>query len=65
MKKFVTYEKLSKQKKRELDKRKRGTWGPMSPVTRRPRDPKAYVRKKTRENRDEPLNAGSFSIHDR
>ena len=49
MEKFVPYEKLSKKKKRELDLKRRKTWGPISPVTRKPQNPKAYKRKKTRK----------------
>ena len=45
MKSFVPYEKLSKKKKRALDRGKRGVWG-ISPVTRKPDNPKAYKRKK-------------------
>ena len=33
MKKFVQYEKLSKSKKRELDRKKRVTWGNVNPGT--------------------------------
>lgn len=46
--KFVPYGKLSKKKKRELDRARRGCWGGMSPVTRRGENPKAYKRKKIR-----------------
>ena len=42
--KFVPYEKLSKKKKREADRARRGSWGGINPVTRRPDDPKAYKR---------------------
>ena len=49
MEKFVPYEKLSKKKKRELNAKRRKTWGTMSPVTRKPQNPKAYNRKKTRK----------------
>lgn len=45
---FVPYEKLSKKKKRELDRAKRGDWGGISPVTRRAPDTKKYDRKKLR-----------------
>ena len=45
MEKFVPYEKLSKKKKRELDRKRRKTWS-VNPVTRRPQNPKAYNRKK-------------------
>jgi hypothetical protein len=42
--KFVPYDKLSKKKKREADRARRGNWGGLNPVTRRPEDPKAYKR---------------------
>ena len=48
MEKYTPYEKLSKKKKRELDAKRRGTWGAISPVTRMPMNPKAYKRQKTR-----------------
>ncbi|MCR5782445.1 MAG: hypothetical protein K6G90_06860 [Clostridia bacterium] len=47
MDKFIPYEKLSKKKKRELDLKKRKTWA-ISPVTRKPANPKAYNRQKAR-----------------
>ncbi len=43
MKSYVPYHKLSKKRKRELNARKRETWS-ISPVTRKPPDPKAYKR---------------------
>ena len=46
--KFVPYDKLSKKKKREADRARRGSWGALSPVTRRAPDPKAYRREKLR-----------------
>ncbi len=52
MEKYVPYEKLSKKKKRELDAKKRGTWGSFSPVTRKPENSKAYNRKKHRIGRE-------------
>ena len=45
MKKFVPYEKLSKSKKRELDRIKRVTWGSVNPVTRKVERKKLYKRK--------------------
>ena len=45
MSSFVPYEKLSKKKKRELDRQRRNVWG-ISPITRKPENPKAYKRKK-------------------
>lgn len=54
MKKFIAYEKLSKKKKRELDRKRRGSWNGINPVTRRPADPKAYKRTKARKWIDDP-----------
>jgi hypothetical protein len=48
MEKFIPYEKLSKKEKRRLDAARRNTWGSLSPVTRRPENPRAYKRKKLR-----------------
>ena len=45
--KFIPYEKLSKKEKEKLNKARRQTWGPMSPVTRKPENSKAYNRAKT------------------
>ena len=53
MEKFIPYEKLSKKKKREQDSRRMTIWT-ISPVTRRPKDPKAYNRKKTQDRYDDP-----------
>ena len=52
MSNFTPYEKLSKKKKREFDRAKRGTWA-ISPITRKPANPKAYKRKKTVKPDDE------------
>lgn len=49
MEKFIAYEKLSKKKKRELDTKRRASWGTLSPVTRKPANPKAYNRRKARK----------------
>ena len=49
MEKIITYEKLSKKKKRELDAKRRGSWGGVNPVTRKPENPKAYNRRKARK----------------
>jgi hypothetical protein len=51
MKAFVPYEKLSKKKRREADRKKRDTWGALNPVTRKPPNPKAYNRRKARMER--------------
>lgn len=44
--KFVPFEKRSKKEKRRLNAQKRGGWGELNPVTRKPQNPKAYNRKK-------------------
>ena len=48
MEKYIPYEKLSKKKQRELDAKRRGSWGGINPVTRKPENPKAYNRQKAR-----------------
>jgi len=52
MEKFIPYEKLSKKKKRELDAGRRTLWA-ISPVTRKPENPKAYHRKKAQKRMDD------------
>ena len=60
MEKFIPYEKLSKKQRRAQDAARRGSWGGLSPVTRRPEDPKAYKRKKTRIDFEEDDPGDSF-----
>jgi len=38
---------MSKREKREFYTSKRGSWGELNPVTRKPNNPKAYNRKKS------------------
>ena len=52
MEKFIPHEKLSKKKKRELDAARRNVWA-ISPVTRKPENPKAYNRKKAQKWMDD------------
>lgn len=54
MRKILPYEKLSKKQKKELNLKRRGTWGALNPVTRKPPNPKAYDRQKARQREDEP-----------
>ncbi|MBQ0038728.1 MAG: hypothetical protein KBS74_08690 [Clostridiales bacterium] len=49
MEKFIPYDKLSKKKQREWNAKRRGTWGAMSPVTRKVESKKLYNRKKARK----------------
>lgn len=53
MEKFIPYEKLSKKKQRELNAKKRGNWGSLNPVTRKPANPKAYNRKTAQRWKDD------------
>ena len=54
MKQFIPYEKLAKKAKRELNKTGRVRWA-INPVTRKPPNPKAYNRKKSRQGDDDFL----------
>ena len=62
MDKFIPYEKLSKKKKRQLDAEKRGSWYGLNPITRKPKNPKAYDRKKARCWRDDSSNVLSSYV---
>lgn len=48
MEKFISFEKLSKKKQRELNAARRNSWGSMSPVTRKAQNGKAYNRAKAK-----------------
>ena len=48
MEKYIPYEKLSKKEQRKIDAQRRGSWGSLSPVTRKPANSKAYNRNKSR-----------------
>ena len=54
MEKFVPYKKLSKKKQRELNAKKRGGWGGLEPITRRPDNPKAYNRRTAQSWKNDP-----------
>ncbi len=49
MEKFVPYEKMSKRERRALDRQRRGSWGAISPVSRRIESKKRYNRKKAKQ----------------
>lgn len=53
MKKFIPEEKLGKKARRELNRAKRGGWGGINPVTRKPPNPRSYNRKKACSRPDE------------
>ena len=64
MEKIIPYEKLSKKEKRKLDSARRGTWGQINPVTRKPQSSKAYNRSKTRNWRRDvhESNSGTYYL---
>lgn len=62
MEKFIPYEKLSKRRRQEINAKRRGGWGALCPVTRKPPDPKAYNRKKARTWSDDAHMAGFFVL---
>lgn len=64
MNNYVPIEKMSKKARLELMKARRGTWGALNPVTRRPEDPKKYNRKKNRRV-DDSYEGGSFFCFNR
>lgn len=63
MEKFIPYEKLSKKKRRELAIARRGSWGALNPVTRKPENSKAYNRKKARKWSDESPMTVPFDLN--
>jgi len=44
---------MSKKAKKKLFAKRRSTWGPLNPVTRKPPNPKAYNRKAKRGESDD------------
>mgnify|MGYP001417778785 CR=1 FL=1 len=47
---FIPYVKSSKKRQREIDREKRGTWGAINPVTKRPERSDAYKRHGEKQN---------------
>lgn len=62
MEKFIPIEKRSKKKQREIHAGRRGTWGGLNPVTRKPANPKAYSRKKARKWSDDSSMTVPFEL---
>ena len=60
--KFIPYEKLSKKEKRKLDAARRGTWGGLNPVTRKPDNPRAYKRSKSWKREIPPVHDLFFCV---
>lgn len=55
MEKFTPTEKLSKKAKRELNRKQRGSWGALNPITRKLANGKAYNRKRVQKGDDDNL----------
>ena len=47
--KYVSPDKLSKKAKKALNNSRRGSWGTLNPVTRKPENPNAYNRRKAKK----------------
>ncbi len=62
MEKYIPIEKRSKKEKQALAKARRGTWGALNPVTRKPANPKAYKRKKSRHEEDSSMTGFVFLL---
>ena len=62
MEKFVPYEKLSKKEQQKINKARRGTWGDLNPVTRKPTNCKAYNRNRAQAWKKELPDLRSFSF---
>ena len=65
MEKYIPYGQLSKKEKRKLDSARRGTWGQINPVARKPQSSKAYNRSKSRNwKRDvHETKSGTFYLY--
>ena len=59
MEKFVPFEKLSKKEQRKQSAARRNTWGAMSPVTRKPKNNRAYDRRKNNAWRKDTYEAAN------
>ena len=62
MEKYIPYDKLSKKKRRELDRKQRNDWGAVRPVSRKIESGKIYKRKKAKPEED--LDASPFFVFD-
>ena len=62
MEKFIPYEKLSKKERRKQNQARRGSWGAVSPVTRRSKNPRAYNRRKAQSWKKDPCSVLSVVL---
>jgi len=62
--KYIPLEKRSKREQKAYFSARRGSWGEINPVTKKPSNPKAYSRKKSVKWYDhEPFDGFSLSVH--
>lgn len=52
---FVPYDKQSRKEKREQDKKRRGTWGAVNPITRPHGQKNDYKRQRQQEREDDMI----------
>ncbi len=63
MKQYIPYEKRSKKEQKKINASRRTTWGALNPVTRKPKNSKAYHRQKAQNwKRELPDFGSSFFI---
>lgn len=60
MEKFIPYEKQSKKAKKALNAARRGSWGAVNPITRKPENSKAYNRARTKNRKIDFPDSSSF-----
>ena len=53
MNRHIPFKKLSKREQQKLNKKRRGTWGAINPVSRKTKNMKAYDRKRDRKLHDD------------
>lgn len=63
MEKYIPYEKLSKKQQRAINAQKRGSWGCINPVTRKPENSKAYNRQKAKKWKFDPDSSPSVCFY--
>jgi len=59
---YVPLGKRSKREREAYNKARRGNWGGLDPVTRKPPNPKAYNRKKSGKRYENEPTPGFFTL---
>ena len=63
MEKFIPYEKRSKKEQRRWNNARRGGWGAVKPVTRAPKNSRAYDRRKAQNWKREAPDSVPFVLN--